>query len=99
MITSDLEKLVSALQKEKNLSRDTVIEVIESAVVAAARRRYGEERDIESVYNEELGEVELIYYLLLGNCWKRCWESCWERCWDMLGKLLGQLKTRYLRSL
>jgi N utilization substance protein A len=62
MITSDLEKLVGALQKEKSLSRDTVIEVIESAVVAAARRRYGEERDIEAIYNEELGEVELIYY-------------------------------------
>lgn len=62
MITSELERLVTSIQREKNLTRDTVISIIESAMVAAARRRYGEERDIEAQYNEDLGEIEIIYY-------------------------------------
>jgi N utilization substance protein A len=62
MITSVLEDLVSTIQQEKKISRDTVIEIIEQAMVAAARKRYGETRDIVAQYNEDLGEVELIYY-------------------------------------
>ncbi|MFK7931629.1 MAG: NusA N-terminal domain-containing protein, partial [Myxococcota bacterium] len=57
MITSDLERLVDAITREKNIPRDAVIEILESAMVAAARRRYGMTPDIEAAYNDELGEV------------------------------------------
>jgi N utilization substance protein A len=62
MITSELERLVEAIQKEKKISRDTVVEIIEQAMVAAARKKHGEDLDIESHYNDELGEVEMIRY-------------------------------------
>jgi len=62
MITSDLERLVDAITREKSIPRDVVIEILESAIVAAARRKYGMTRDIEAMYNEELGEVELFEY-------------------------------------
>jgi N utilization substance protein A len=62
MITSDLERLVDTIHREKNIPRDVVIEILESAMEAAARKRYGMTRDIEASYNEELGEVELIWY-------------------------------------
>ena len=59
---SDLERLVTAIQNEKNIPRDVVIEILESAMVAAARKKYGMGMDIEAQYNEELGEVELFEY-------------------------------------
>jgi N utilization substance protein A len=62
MITSDLERLVDGITREKNIPRDIVIEIIESAMVAAARKRYGMVRDIEAQYNDELGEVELFEF-------------------------------------
>ena len=62
MITSDLERLVDAIQREKNIPRDVVIEILESAMEAAARKRYGMTRDIEAQYNEDLGEVELFEF-------------------------------------
>ena len=62
MITSDLERLVDAITREKSIPRDVVIEILEEAIVAAGRKRFGIVRDIEAQYNEEMGEVELIWY-------------------------------------
>jgi N utilization substance protein A len=62
MIISDLERLVDGITRKKNIPRDVVIEILESAMVAAARKRYGMVRDIEAQYNEELGEVELFEF-------------------------------------
>ena len=59
MITSDLARLIDEVHRIKNIPRDAVIGVIEAAMEAAARKRYGLNRDIEAQYNEELGEVEL----------------------------------------
>ena len=44
MITSELARLVDAIQAEKNLSRDVVIDIIQSAVEAAARKALGHRR-------------------------------------------------------
>ena len=59
---SDLARLVDQVHREKNIPRDAVIEVLESAMEAAARKRFGNERDIEAQFNEELGEVELFEF-------------------------------------
>ncbi len=59
---SDLARLVDVVHREKNIPRDSLIEVLESAMVAAAKKRYGPDRDIEAQYNEDLGEVELFEF-------------------------------------
>ncbi|TNE90328.1 MAG: transcription termination/antitermination protein NusA [Deltaproteobacteria bacterium] len=59
---SDLERLIDTIVKEKNLPRDVVIEIVESAMVAAARKRYGMTKDLEAEYNEDAGEVELFEF-------------------------------------
>ncbi|MCO4745182.1 MAG: transcription termination/antitermination protein NusA [Proteobacteria bacterium] len=59
---SDLERLIDAIVREKNLPRDVVVEIVESAMVAAARRRYGMTKDLEAEYNEDAGEVELFEF-------------------------------------
>lgn len=63
MMISDLETLVDAITREKNIPRDVLIEILESAMEAAARKRYGMVKDIEAQFNEELGEVELFQFL------------------------------------
>lgn len=62
MITSDLERLIDAFTKERHIPRDLVIEALEKAAVAGARRKYGMTRDFEAQYNDELGEVELFEF-------------------------------------
>lgn len=59
---SELARLVDTVQREKNIPRDVLVEVLESAMVAAARKKYGMNRDIEAHYNEDLGEVELFEF-------------------------------------
>ena len=62
MMISDLERLVDAIQREKNIPREVVIEILESAMEAAGRKCYGMLKDIEAQYNPELGEVELFEF-------------------------------------
>jgi N utilization substance protein A len=59
---SDLARLVDTVHREKNIPRDILIEVLESAMIAAGRKRFGLERDLEAQFNEDLGEVELFEF-------------------------------------
>ena len=59
---SDLARLIDTVHREKNIPRDSLIEVLEQAMVAAARKRYGQNRDIEAQFNDDLGEVELFEF-------------------------------------
>jgi len=59
---SDLARLIDIVHRDKSIPRDTLIEVIEDAMVAAARKKYSQERSFEAQYNEDLGEVELIEF-------------------------------------
>jgi N utilization substance protein A len=59
---SDLARLIDIVHRDKSIPRDTLIEVIEDAMVAAARKRYSQDRTFEAQYNQDLGEVELIEF-------------------------------------
>jgi N utilization substance protein A len=62
MITSELARLVDAIHKEKNIPRDVVIEIVESAIEAAARKTFGPNRDVEAQYDPDAGEVDIYEY-------------------------------------
>ena len=59
---SELARLIDTVHREKNIPRDSLIEVLEQAMVAAGRKRYGLTRDLEAQFNEDLGEVELFEF-------------------------------------
>lgn len=59
---SDLARLIDVVHREKNIPRDSLIEVLEQAMVAAARKKFGPNREIEAEYNPDLGEVELFEF-------------------------------------
>ncbi|MCP5468575.1 MAG: transcription termination/antitermination protein NusA [Deltaproteobacteria bacterium] len=58
----NLNAVIEQVRKDKGISRDIVIDAVESAMVSAARRKYGHEAELEAQYNEEAGEVELFQF-------------------------------------
>ncbi len=58
----DLNRIIDQVVKDKGIRREVVIDTLEKALLAAARRKYGPEREIEAQYNAETGEVELFEF-------------------------------------
>ncbi len=61
-MNSPLARDLDLVAKEKNIPRDSLIEVLEQAMEAAARKKYGMQKDLEAQWSEELGEVELFEF-------------------------------------
>lgn len=59
---SDLKRIVDQISRDKGIERTLLIEALEEAVMSAAKKKYGQRRDLEAQYNEELGEVELFQF-------------------------------------
>ena len=59
---SDLTRLIDEVGKAKGIGRDVLLEALESAMLTAARKKFGLHQDIEAHFNEELGEVELFEF-------------------------------------
>ncbi len=62
MIMSELARLVDAIYREKSIPRETVIEIVESAIEAAARKALGTTRDLEVQYDDDAGEVDIFEF-------------------------------------
>ena len=60
MIGPNLTKIIEQVGKEKGIDKKIIIEALESAMITAAKKKYGIEHDIEAQFNEEMGEVELF---------------------------------------
>src|SRR5919106_443216 len=54
----DLNRVIEQVSKEKGMDRSVIVEALESAMLSAARRTFGQRR-IEAKFNPEIGEVEL----------------------------------------
>ena len=55
-----LSRVIEQVGKEKGIDKEVLIETVEAAIKTAAKRAFGDQRDIEAQYNEETGEVELF---------------------------------------
>ncbi len=55
-----LSRVIDQVSKEKQIDRQVVVEAIESAMVQAAQKALGIDRQIEAHFNPEIGEVELF---------------------------------------
>ncbi|MBI2082920.1 MAG: transcription termination/antitermination protein NusA [Deltaproteobacteria bacterium] len=58
----DLNRIIETVSKDKSIPKELIVEALESAMLTAARKRYGHEREIEARYNEEISEVELFQF-------------------------------------
>ncbi len=58
----DLTKVLDQVGREKGVERETLISTLEEAVRAAARKKYGQNYDLEISFNEEMGEIEIFEF-------------------------------------
>ena len=56
----DLNIVIEQVGRERGIDRGVLVETLEAALKTAAKKVFGEERDIEAQFNEETGDVELF---------------------------------------
>src|SRR5690348_1624760 len=56
----DPNRVIEQVSKEKGIDRQIIIKALEEAMLSAAKKTFGHDRNIEAKFNTELGEVELF---------------------------------------
>lgn len=63
MDITTLNMTIDMVAKEKDISREVLVEAIEQSIETAAHKVFGPGREFEAVFNTELGQVELFQYM------------------------------------
>src|SRR5881296_3425043 len=56
----DLNRVIEQVSKEKGIDRGIIVKALEEAMLSAAKKTFGHEKNIEAKFNTELGEVGLF---------------------------------------
>ncbi|MFN8545870.1 MAG: transcription termination factor NusA [Candidatus Binatia bacterium] len=56
----DLNRVIEQVCKEKGIDRQIIVEALEQAMLSAAKKTFGHEKNIEAKFNSDIGEVELF---------------------------------------
>jgi len=62
MASSELGRVLEQVEKDKGIDRTILVEALETALLTAAKKKYGLEKDIEAHFNGDLGEIELFQF-------------------------------------
>ena len=62
MFIADIKKVVEQISREKGIHREVLIRALEEALKSAARKKFGNNIDVETHYNEESGEIEVFQF-------------------------------------
>ncbi|MEO1232109.1 MAG: transcription termination factor NusA [Myxococcota bacterium] len=62
MELSNLNTVIDQVSRDKNVAKEILVEALEAAMLTAARKVFGMERDIEAHFNEESGDVEIFEF-------------------------------------
>jgi len=62
MFITDIKQIVDQVSRDKGIDRDILIQALEEALKSGARKKYGNQIDIEAQYNEEVGEIEVFQF-------------------------------------
>ena len=60
-----LRMIIDQVSRDKGISPDVLIETVEAAILQAAKRTFGNNRELEARYNEETGDVDLYQYMVV----------------------------------
>src|SRR5881398_1463359 len=60
LMLPDLNRVIEQVCKEKGINRDIIVHALEDAMLSAAKKTFGQEKNIEAKFNPEVGEVELF---------------------------------------
>ena len=74
MNANEILRIVDSIHRDKNIDKEIVFRTIESALVSAARKHFGEDADIEFIIDRESGQIagrngqeELDYEEVIGR--------------------------------
>ncbi len=57
-----LDYVIEQVQREKGISREVIVDAIETAILTAVRKKLGQDLDLEAQFNPETGEVEVFQF-------------------------------------
>ncbi|MFQ5466217.1 MAG: transcription termination/antitermination protein NusA, partial [Thermodesulfobacteriota bacterium] len=58
----NLSQIIEQVGRDKGISKEILIDALESAMLKAAEKRFGPTKDIEAHFNEEYEEIELFVF-------------------------------------
>jgi N utilization substance protein A len=56
----DLNRVIEQVCKEKGIDRDIIVKVLEEAMLSAAKKAFGQAKNIEAKFKPDVGEMELF---------------------------------------
>jgi N utilization substance protein A len=62
-----LNMILDQVGRDKGIEKSVLIEAVEAAILTAAKRTFGQNRDLEARFNEETGAVDLFQYMTVVN--------------------------------
>ena len=62
MLGQNLKREIDQIAKDKGIDANEIVAALEEAMVQAAHKRYGVDREFEGRFNEDLGEVEIFEF-------------------------------------
>ncbi len=57
--------VLDQVSKDKNIDRTVLVETLEQAILTAAKRAFGMQREMEAKFNEETGRVDLFQIIVI----------------------------------
>jgi len=62
MLGANLKREIDQIAKDKGIDSNEIIAALEEAMVQAAHKRHGADREFEARYNDDLGEIEIFEF-------------------------------------
>lgn len=59
-MSSELFESLELIEEEKGISRDVILDALESALVSAYRKHFGAAQDVGVIFEEETGEIRIV---------------------------------------
>ena len=59
---SELDRIIEQVGKDKGIEKRILIDAVQAAMISAAKKKLGPQRDLEAQYNPQIGEVELFEF-------------------------------------
>jgi N utilization substance protein A len=64
---TSLSLVLDQVSKDKNIERKVLVEALEQAILTAAKKAFGEDREMESTFNEATGRVDLSQIIIVAD--------------------------------
>jgi len=61
-MSSELDRIIEQVGKDKGIQKEILIDALQAAMISAAKKKFGPQRDLEAQYNPEIGDVELFEF-------------------------------------